>query len=325
LACSNSAVVHRREAAVASLFDYQQQTQRMLREKKQDLINPDDLIVYINRARREVAMRTKCIRVLTQISAPVMTASVVAGGTGYNASLTTVSITPPDFPSGTGAFPNGAQATATSIVQAGSIAAVDINYGGSGYFQPVASVTGPSGSGASVSLTTAPINQLNIGQEFYPWSGVYLGGNPGVKEVFGVQGISCIYANYRFSLPVYSFSVYQAMIRQYPFQYQYIPTFASQYGIGAAGGFFTYPLPSQIYQYELDCYCLPSDLTTNLDYEAIPDPYTDAVAYFSAHLGFLDLQNFNIAQFFLNLFEKQLGIYSHSVNIGRVSNPYGRW
>ena len=279
---------------MASLFDYQKQVQRMLREKKQDLINPDDLIVYINRARREVAMRTKCIRVLTQISAPVQTASVVTGGTGYNATLTTVSITPPDFPSGTGAFPLGAQATATPIISGGSISAVDITYGGSGYFQPIASITGPSGSGASVSLITAPINQLNVGQEVYPFSGVYLGGNPGVKSVYGVQGISVIYANYRYSLPVYSFSIYQAQIRSWPYQYQYIPVMASQYGIGAAGSFYCYPLPSQTYQYELDCYCLPTDLTTNIDYDVIPDPYTDASAYFAAHLGMLDMQNYNI-------------------------------
>ena len=310
---------------MASLFDYQKQVQRMLREKKQDLINPDDLIVYINRARREVAMRTKCIRVLTQISAPVQTASVVTGGTGYNATLTTVSITPPDFPSGTGAFPLGAQATATPIISGGSISAVDITYGGSGYFQPIASITGPSGSGASVSLITAPINQLNVGQEVYPFSGVYLGGNPGVKSVYGVQGISVIYANYRYSLPVYSFSIYQAQIRSWPYQYQYIPVMASQYGIGAAGSFYCYPLPSQTYQYELDCYCLPTDLTTNLDYDVIPDPYTDASAYFAAHLGMLDMQNYNIAQFYLNLFDKQLGIYSHSANIGRAVNPYGRF
>ena len=310
---------------MASLFEYLQQTQRMLREKKQDLINPEDLVVYINRARREVAMRTKCIRVLTQVSAPIVTASVVTGGTGYNASLTTVTITSPDFPSGTGAFPLGNQATALPIVQSGSIAAVDITYGGSGYFQPIASITGPTGTGASVSLFTGPINQLNAGQETYKFSDVYLGGNPGVESVYGVQGISIIYANYRYSLPVYSFSVYQSQVRQFPFQFQYVPTFASQYGLGTNGIFYVYPLPSQVYQYELDCYCLPSDLTTNLDYEVIPDPYTDAIPYFAASLGMIDCQNFNISQFFLNLFEKQLGIYSHSANIGRVVNPYGRY
>ena len=38
---------------MASLFDYLKQTQRFLREGKQDLLNPEDLIGYINRARRD--------------------------------------------------------------------------------------------------------------------------------------------------------------------------------------------------------------------------------------------------------------------------------
>ena len=309
---------------MATLFDYQKQVQRFLREKKQDLINPDDLVVYINRARREVAMRTQSIRVLTQSSAPIVTASVVAGGSGFSNSPT-VTITPPDFPSGAGANPLGAQATALAIVQGGSIAAVDIQYGGSGYFQPLATVTDATGIGASVTLQTGPVNILNAGQEVYPFSGINLTGNPGVASCFGVQSISILYANYRYSLPVYSFSIYQAMIRQYPFQYQYVPTFASQYGQGTNGSFYVYPLPSQVYQYELDMYCLPSDLKTNLDYEAIPDPWTDAVPYFASHLGMLDIQNMNAAKMYLELFEKQLGIYSHSARIGRVTNVYGRF
>ena len=309
---------------MTTLFDYQKQAQRFLREKKQDLINPQDLVVYINRARREVAMRTQCIRVLTQVSAPIVTATVVNPGSGYS-NIPVIAITPPDFPSGTGAFPNGAQATAQAIVQNGTIAAVDIVNGGSGYFQPLATVTDPTGTGASITLTTGPVNQLNVAQEVYPFSGVYLGANPGVKSVFAVQGISVLYQNYRYSLPVYSFSVYQAEIRQYPFQYQYVPTFASQYGQGTGGSFYVYPLPSQVYQYELDCYCLPSDLNTNNDYEAIPDPWTDSISYFSAHLGMLDIQNMNAAKMYLELFEKQLGIYSHSARVGRRVNPYGRY
>lgn len=309
---------------MASLFDYQKQAQRFLREKKQDLINPEDLIVYINRARREVAMRTQCIRVLTRISAPIQTASVISGGIGYS-STPTISITPPDFPGGAGNNPLGAQATGSLTVQGGSITACGVTYGGDGYFQPIAAITDATGTGASVSLFTAPINQLNAGQEVYPFSGVYLSANPGVQSVFAVQSISIIYANYRYSLPVYSFSTYQAMIRQYPFQYQYVPTFASQYGQGTAGSFYVYPLPSETYQYELDCYCLPSDLKRDLDYEVIPDPWTDAIAYFAAHQGMLDMQNYNISKYYLELFNSQLGIYSHSARVGRVVNPYGRY
>lgn len=308
---------------MATLFDYQKQAQKLLRETKQDLINPENLVNYINRARREVSMRTQCLRVITQSSAPIVTASVIVGGTGYTSP--TVTITPPDFPSGTGANPLGAQATAIPILQNGSIAAVDIQYGGSGYFQPLATVTDPTGASASVTLQTGPVNVLSAGKEVYPFSGIDLSGSPGIAACFGVQSISILYANYRYSLPVYSFSVYQAMIRQYPFQYQYVPTFASQYGQGTSGSFYVYPLPSQTYIYELDMYCLPSNLKTNLDYDPIPDPWTDAIPYFAVHLGFLELQNMNVAKFYLDLFEKQLGIYSHSARIGRVANPYGRY
>lgn len=306
-----------------SLNDYLQQTQRFLREKKQDLINPQDLIVYINRARREVAMRTQCIRVLTRSSAPIITASVVAAGSGYTSP--TFSITPPDFPSGGTINPLGAQATGTLTVQGGTIAIAGIIYGGDGYFQPIATITDSTGTGASVTLQTAPINVLNPGQEQYNFSDIYLAANPGVASIFAIRSVSIVYANYRYSLPKYDFSTYQAMIRQYPFQYQYVPTFCSQFGQGAAGSLFFYPLPSQTYQFELDAYGLPSNLTTNLDYEVIPDPWTDAIAYFAAHLGMSELQNYNVSKFYKDLYNEQLLIYSHSARIGRVVNPYGRY
>src|ERR1700722_2144646 len=308
---------------MASLNEYLQQTQRFLREKRQDLVNPQDLVVYINRARREVAMRTQCLRVLTNSSAPVVTASVVAGGIGYSNSPT-ITITPPDFPSGAGATPLGAQATASAIVTSGSIAAVDIMYGGSGYFQPVATITDATGTGASVTLQTGPVNVLTAGKEVYNFSDIDLTGNPGIGAIFAIRSVSVLYANYRYSLPKYDFSTYQAMIRQYPYQYQYVPTFCSQFGQGTSGSLYFYPLPSQTYQFELDAYGLPSDLKTNLDFDPIPDPWTDAVSYFAAHLGMLELQNYNIGKFYLDLFNSQLGIYSHSARIGRAINPYGR-
>jgi len=37
------------------------------------------------------------------------------------------------------------------------------------------------------------------------------------------------------------------------------------------------------------------------------------------------LQNFNAAQFYLKLFNNQLGIYSRSARPGRLVNPYGRY
>ena len=305
-----------------SLHDYLMDAQRLLREQRQDIINPDTLIAFINRARREVAMRAQCVRVLTPISAPCVSASVTTAGTGYTTATVTVSA--PDFPPGSGANPGGAQATALPIVQNGTIAAVNITYGGDGYFQPTAVVTGP-GSGATVTIETGPINKLVANQEVYPFSGVDLTGAPGAQSVYSVISISVIYANYRYSLPVYAFSVYQAKVRQYPFQYTYVPAVASQYGQGTSGSFYVYPLPSQTYQYELDCLCLPSPLTTNQSVEIIPEPWTDGVVYMTCHLAMNSIQNFNVGKYYLDLFEKMALGYSNYARRGRAVNIYGRY
>lgn len=306
-----------------SLFGYLQQLQRFMRDARQDLLNPADLISYINRARREVAMRGQCIRVLTPINGAVISASVVAAGTGYSAGAT-ITITAPDSPSGLPPYPSGDQATADAIIQSGTIAAVDISYGGSGYFQPTASVTG-AGSAASVTLEVQTINELVQGQERYQFSDVNLDQFPGVDSVYMVLGISIIYSNYRYSLPVYSFSVYQARIRNFPYQYSWVPGFATQHGQGTEGSFYVYPIPSQTYQYELDCFCLPADLTTNLSEEALPLPWSEAVPYFAAHLAYSELQNFNTAKYYLDLFDTMMLRYGNYARPGRAVNPYGRY
>lgn len=308
---------------MADLNFYLKGVQRLLREQKQDLMNPNDLIEYINVARREVAGRTQCIRRLTPISGQVVSASVVAGGSGYTGA--SISITPPDFPSGRLPHPLGDQATALAIVQNGSISAVDIQYGGDGYFAPQAAVTGATGIGASVSLQISPINQLNPGQEQYAFSDINVSMFPGVDSVFAIKSVSIIYSNYRYSLPMYSFSTYQAYIRQYPFQYQYVPTMCSQLGQGVDGSFFAYPLPSQVYQWEFDCFCLPSDLVTTQSVDAIPAPWNDAVKFYAAHLAYLELQNMNFAMGYLNLFDNMTLRKSNYARPGRATNPYGRY
>jgi hypothetical protein len=310
---------------MATLFDYLKQTQRFLRESRQDLLDPNDLINYINRARREVAGRTQCVRRLTPISGQVVSAQIVNGGSGYS-SATTVTITPPDFPSGKLPNPSGAQATALPLVLGGTLAAVDIQYGGDGYFQPQATVTDTGGgTGASVMLSISPINVLQPNQEQYAFSDINVSMFPGVESVFSIKSVSVIYANYRYSLPLYSFSTYQAMIRQYPFQYTYVPTFCSQYGRGTDGSFFAYPWPSQQYQWEFDCFCLPQDLTTDQSVDVIPQPWADIVPYFAAHLAYLELQNLNAGRFYLDLFDKMTQRKSDYALPGRVSNPYGRF
>lgn len=309
---------------MATLFDYTKQVQRFLRDAKQEYTNPADIITYVNRARREVALRTQCIRALTPISGQVVSCQILSGGTGYT--NPTVVISSSDFPAGYGPSPGGRQSTALATIGVvGDISAVDIQDGGSGYFQPQVSITDPTGSGFSGVLSVSPSNNLNVAQEVYNFSSFDFSGNPGVGACYFVRSVALIYSNYRYVLPMYAFSVYQAYVRQYPFQYQYVPTFASQFGQGTAGSLYLYPLPSQTYQFEVDCMCLPLDLSDNLSVEALPDPWTDAVPFYAAHLAYLELQDFNRAQGYLGMYEKFAQNFSNFTRIGRMVNPYGRY
>jgi hypothetical protein len=308
---------------MSALFDYMRQVERFTSDSSQMYLDPQNIIEYINRSRREIAARTQCVRVLTTVSGQIQSWTVTAGGSRYSAPVCV--ITPPDFPSGAPPLPNGAQATATAVIQGGVVTAVQNVYGGAGYFSPVMTITDPTGSGATATPTMRFINTLNQGQEVYPFSGVDLSPFPGVDSVYAVKSVSIIYANYRYSVPIYSFSTYQAMIRQYPFQYQYVPTFGAQYGQGVNGSFYMYPLPSQTYQLEWDCFCLPQDLIDDQSVEVMQQPWIDTVPYFAAHLAYLELQNFNAGKYYLDLFDQMCLRKSNYARVGRVVNPYGRY
>jgi hypothetical protein len=146
-----------------------------------------------------------------------------------------------------------------------------------------------------------------------------------VAEVIAVRSVSIIFANYRYSLPVWSFSFYQADIRRFPLTSQYVPTAAAQFGQGANGSLYLYPIASQPYQLEMDCLAWPSDLITDQDVEAIPDPWTEAVVYLATHYCYLSLQNLNAANYYRTQFDQMMPRYRNGTQTGRSSNPYGRW
>jgi hypothetical protein len=306
------------------LNKYIAQCQRFARDQKQQYLDVGNLTDYINQARREVAMRAQCIRVVPPISGSIEGWSVTAQGSGYS-NNPTLTITAPDFPSGKLPSPNGAQATATATVVGGNITSIFSSFGGYGYFQPVMTITDTTGTGAVATPIMTPLALVTQGREEYSFSGFDLSTFPGVKEIYYVRSASIIYSNYRYSLPCYAFTIYQAMVRQFPSQYEYVPTFMSQFGQGASGSLFFYPIPSQSYQVELDCCCIPIDLEDDQSVEALPDPWTDAVAYWAAMLSFQELQNLNAAKFYEDQFNRRCLGYSNYARAGRMINPYGRY
>jgi len=308
---------------MTTLYDYLKQVQRSVRDADQSLLNPEDLIDYINRARREIVMRAECLRALPPTSGGIETITVTNPGSNYTNPV--VTITAPDSPAGNGALPNGAQATAVAILANGTISSIDVTYGGSGYFQPQVTITDPTGTGATATAVTSPIMTANMGQEVYSFADIPLDNFPGYGEVYAVRSVSILYANYRYSLPQYAFSEYQAMIRQFAYQYSYVPTLCSQFGQGASGSLYLYPLPSQTFQLELDCMCWPQDLATDQDAEAIPEPWTQTVPYLATHYAYLELQNLNAAEYYRRMADRLLPIYRNAVTPTRRINPYGRY
>lgn len=307
------------------LNTYAEQVQRFLRESQQKNIDLADIYEHINTARREVAMRAECIVRVPPISGACVTASVTTPGSGYI--NPTVTISGPDYPSGSPPNPQGLQATANAIVQGGSISAIDIQTGGDGYFQPTATITDSAGSGAEVEIGTSPLFLLNEGQETYNLGDIDLTMFSGVEGVLAVRSVSILYSNWRYSCARYSFSTYQARIRQFSPSntYQFVPSFYTQLEQGTSGSLLLYPVPSQAYQAELHCVCVPSDLTTDDSPEAIPQPWQDAVRFYATAECFLDLQNRNAAREFYSLFDQYMHRFGAYARPGGRSNPYGRW
>lgn len=304
------------------LFEYMKQTQRFVRDANQRFVNPDNLASYINRARREVAERTQCIRVVPPISGAILTLTVVTGGSGYT--NPTLTISPPDFPSNKAVNPNGAQATGAAQQISGVLTNASVTYGGDGYFQPTVEVNDPTGNGAVVTAQTVPLNVLNPFQEEYAFADFPVSAMPGIKSVLSVRTVSSLFSNLRYTWLYKSFTEYQAFIRTYTKQYYYTPAVWSQFGQGAAGTFLCYPIPAQTYQFEPDCLCIPSDLTSDQDFEAIPEPWQDAVPYMAAHLAYLELQSPNMARMYLDLYDNFVGRYSRYARVQRTPNVYGR-
>lgn len=68
------------------------------------------------------------------------------------------------------------------------------------------------------------------------------------------------------------------------------PTSWAQYSQGQTGSFFVDPLPDMVYRLTTDSVCVPIPLVDDTTFEAIPFPWTDAVAYFAAYLALLSAQ-----------------------------------
>lgn len=302
------------------LFEYQKTIQRLVRDQSQKLLSPDDLVSYINRARRLVATETQCVRMVPPTQGSISSITITNPGAFYTSP--TLTFSQPDSPPGTKTNPQGVLATGTIGLSGGTISTITLTNPGGGYFQPVATITDVTGSGGALSISTSATNNLAPFQEIYSFSDAPL--PTGISAILDVIDVAIIFSNQRYSPRYYPFSVYQAKIRSFPNQYYYVPAVYTKLTQGTSGSLYFYPVPSQPYQCEWDCVCLPSDLASDTDTEVIPPPWQDAVPFYALHLAYLEMQNFNAARMYLELYDNLKRRQSAGARTWKTTNFYGR-
>ena len=264
---------------------YLQRLQRILGDQTVERFNPFDLVEYINEARTFTAIQGECVRVLCPSTAGVASVLVTAGGSGYTLPPT-VTITSPNV---------GTTATATTIIRAGAVIAVNLVNPGSGYTSPTMpgiSFAGGGGTGAAATVNLMPFAQTVAGQEVYPFSmfnPLIAGAGQGAAEIISINTVAVSWGSMKPMLRRMTWGDFQAYLRSYNVGVQGYSRVWAPYARGSGGSFYIWPIPSQASQMDLDCICTPADLIMGLNdnqqVEAIPSPWTKAVPYKAAELA----------------------------------------
>ncbi len=202
----------------------------------------------------------------------------------------------------------GASAQAGNMIAGGAIAGM----------QPDAA---PNGTQL---VTTNSFNTI-AGVEMYP----YLFAKPyiraqyqGYDTVCDVIDLAVSWGGIRPNMSWLPFDELQAYARSYNFGVTSYPFYWSTNGDGTLGNVWLFPVPSQACEMEWDCTCVPLDIYTNDDYDAIPDPHTSAVKFYAAHLAYLGTQRWGQASAILDLYMDQLGITRAASDRGKTENYY---
>lgn len=146
--------------------------------------------------------------------------------------------------------------------------------------------------------------------------------NQHVAGISDVVSVSISWGGIRPSLDWEPWENLQAYYRSYNVGVTSYPFVWSTYGDGHRGQVWLFPIPQTALEMEWDTFCFPKALTTDSDYEALPDPFSDYVQFYAAHLCYLGSQRMGMADAMLTLFEKNSGLARFSSDRGKTSSYY---
>lgn len=176
---------------------------------------------------------------------------------------------------------------------------------------------------------SAPTNTFNaiVGVERYPYRGFanpYLAAqHAGCKGIIDVLSVSVNWGSaVRPSLAWMPYMDLQAYARAYSTLVTSYPYFWSTLNDGENGEVWLFPVPSFAMEMEWQVYCVPNDLNSDDDYDAIPEGFRNSIKFYAAAMAYLGTSRFLQAQIFLNMFSDTLGIARYAVDSGKTGNFY---
>jgi hypothetical protein len=297
-----------------ALAAYQVQLRRLLHDATAAFYTDADLTSYINIARTQIAAQGECVRVLTPIAGPIASVTVTNGGSGYTAPTVTF----------TG---NGGGATGTVNLTAGVVTSITVNTPGF-YQQPVTVfIADPTGIGASAQAVINNISSTVVGQEVYTFASrnPIVALTPGVAAITKVNSVAVSWGTLKPVLRMWTWNDFQAFFRSYNTILQNWPSDCAQFGQGAAGSIYVFPLPSQVTAMEWDCLCSILALVDDNTPEAIPFPWTDAIQFYAAYLALSNAQREGGADRMLKIYDMMMKTARKQSEAPFVPDAYAGW
>lgn len=146
----------------------------------------------------------------------------------------------------------------------------------------------------------------------------------GYKSIVYVFNVACSWGGIRPVLNWMPWNELEAYCRSYNIGAFAYPFVWSSLGIGENGEVWLFPCPSTSNpgQMEWQCNCIPIELYSDSDYEAIPHPFQNAVKWYAAGMIYYSSQRTAQARLMMQEFESQLGISTVASDMGHIPSYY---
>lgn len=117
----------------------------------------------------------------------------------------------------------------------------------------------------------------------------------------------------------------QAYARSYNIGVFSYPFVWSDTGTGQLGQIWLFPAPSVVTEMEWDCFCTPTPLYSNDDFDALPEQYRKPVKFWAARSAKMASNQYEAAAFFEQEYMRQIGSAVASHSRMRVPDYYVNW